>query len=388
MKNGLSSLTSDLYTSDLFLSCESFHSQEIKDEAQVGAARRGRAALRRARSASRDDELAEIAIVVQEIGTNAARYATRRRLPPLDDDARRAAPGLELFYCDKGPGIYDLERGRARRRLVGRRSRHGLRRDAAPDSTSSTSTRPCAGTTRAPPARAPHDARHGHPRPQVGRAARRAAERARRAARRAASARGAARRPGEEVNGDAYFVAEHDGETLLAVVDGLGHGRGAREATAAALDTLEEWDGEPLDEVVRAAHDALRATRGAVMRRGRASTARARPSHYAGVGNVEVRVLGAPEPARPIPSNGTLGARLSHGARLAAPLVGGDDARHRLRRHQRDLGHRRPTPASLAKSPQLLAGVLLRDYGARLRRRHRARRQVSSKLQVQTFNRG
>ena len=52
-----------------------FHTQEIKEEAQVGAARRG---VRRFASALgfSDDRLAELDIVVQEIGTNAVRYAT------------------------------------------------------------------------------------------------------------------------------------------------------------------------------------------------------------------------------------------------------------------------------------------------------------------------
>src|SRR5436853_2645502 len=84
-----------------------FHSQEIKDEAQVGAARR---AVRRyaSRLGFTDDQLCGIDIVVQEVGTNAARYADgggclHWTTPPGDE------PGLELFYCDRGPGIYDLE---------------------------------------------------------------------------------------------------------------------------------------------------------------------------------------------------------------------------------------------------------------------------------------
>src|SRR5215211_7981327 len=85
-----------------------FHTQDIKDEAQVGAARRGvhRFASRLGFS---DDRLSEIDIVVQEMGTNAARYATSGGClhwgETLDPE-----PGIELFYFDKGPGIYDLDR--------------------------------------------------------------------------------------------------------------------------------------------------------------------------------------------------------------------------------------------------------------------------------------
>src|SRR2546421_5978514 len=85
-----------------------FHSQEIKDEAQVGAARR---AVRRyaSRLGFTDDQLCEIDIVVQEVGTNAARYAEGGGCLHWTTP-HGEAKGLELFYWDKGPGIYDLER--------------------------------------------------------------------------------------------------------------------------------------------------------------------------------------------------------------------------------------------------------------------------------------
>ena len=85
-----------------------FHTQDIKDEAQVGAARRGvhRFASRLGFS---DDRLSEIDIVVQEIGTNAVRYATSGGCLHWTETLG-AEPGLELFYFDKGPGIFDLDR--------------------------------------------------------------------------------------------------------------------------------------------------------------------------------------------------------------------------------------------------------------------------------------
>src|SRR5918911_99259 len=84
------------------------HAIEIKDEAHVGTARR---AVHRFASHLGFDEtaLAELDIVVQEIGTNAARYATAggrlHYTTPLG-----ARPGIELFYWDRGPGIYNLDR--------------------------------------------------------------------------------------------------------------------------------------------------------------------------------------------------------------------------------------------------------------------------------------
>ncbi|HEX6625801.1 MAG TPA: SpoIIE family protein phosphatase, partial [Pyrinomonadaceae bacterium] len=156
-------------------------------------------------------------------------------------------------------------------------------------------------------------------------------------------------------------VGRHEGEMLLAVVDGLGHGRGAREAAAAAVEVLERWRGEPLDELTLGVHDALRATRGAVMGAVVIDPARGTFA-YAGVGNVEVRVLGGAEAPRPIPSNGTLGARLSqvrvwpHRWAEGMSIVMASDGLSA----SWDI---ESYPGILKQSPQLLAGILLRDYG-------------------------
>ncbi|HEX8354436.1 MAG TPA: ATP-binding protein [Pyrinomonadaceae bacterium] len=335
-----------------------FHTQDIKDEAQVGAARRGvhRFASRLGFS---EDRLSELDIVVQEMATNAARYAASGGCLHWGE-ILGTEPGIELFYFDKGPGIHDLDR--ALRDGVSSGGSLGAGFGAMRrllDEFDAYST--VKGTTR----RLTTARRSTYGTALLGRkwvagvADEERAERARRTSRRLGV--WSRPRPGEDTNGDAYFVGRHEGETLLAVVDGLGHGRGAREASAAAVEVLEQWRGESLDELIPAVHDALRATRGAVMGAVVLDPARGTFA-YAGVGNVEVRVLGSAEPARPIPTNGTLGARLP-GVRVwphrwveGTTLVIASDGISAT-------WDANAYPGLVSRSPQLLAGVLLRDFG-------------------------
>jgi anti-sigma regulatory factor (Ser/Thr protein kinase) len=334
------------------------HTQEIKDEAQVGAARRGVHRFA-ARLGFTEDRLSEIDIVVQEIGTNAARYATSGGCLHWAETLG-PEPGIELFYFDKGPGIFDLDR--AVRDGVSSGGSLGAGLGAMRrllDEFDAYST--VKGTTR----RLTTVRRSTYGTALLGRKwvagadDETARERARLVTRRLGV--WSRPRPGEDANGDAYFVGEHEGETLLAVVDGLGHGPGAREAAAAAVEVLEQWRGERLGELIPAVHDALRATRGAVM--GAVVLDRARERFdYAGVGNIEVRVLGSAEAARPIPANGTLGARLP-GVRVwphrwaeGTTLVISSDGISAT-------WDANAYPGLVSRSPQLLAGVLLRDFG-------------------------
>ncbi|HJR06881.1 MAG TPA: ATP-binding protein [Pyrinomonadaceae bacterium] len=333
----------------------SIRSMEVRDEAQVGAVRRA-VHVFAGDIGFTERELAEIDIVVQEVGTNAARYAKGGGQIHFTTTLG-AEPGLEIFYTDQGPGIYDCDRvvrdgvstggslgaglGAVRRLMdefevystvestarlasLARRTTHGtallLRKWVAAtrlsDKTHAATARRIGVWSR------PH--------------------------------------PQEDQNGDAYFIRRRAGQTLAAVVDGLGHGRGAHEASRVALETLAEWQGESLEEVFRATHAALRPTRGAVMGACILDTARGMFS-YAGVGNIEVRVFNAPEPARPISNNGTLGSRMdrlriwSHAWAEGASVVLASDGLSA----SWDMND---YPGLLQRSPQLLAGILMRDY--------------------------
>jgi anti-sigma regulatory factor (Ser/Thr protein kinase) len=332
------------------------NSIEIRDEAQVGAVRR---AVNRFASNLDFDEtaLSELDIVVQEIGTNAARYATSGGWLHYTTTLGAAA-GIELFYWDAGPGIYDLDRAirdgvstsgslgaglGAIRRLMDEFDVYSTLRTSARLSLSQ-QRRTFHGTAllaRKWPAGDGGETPAGDEAKRYGVWSR--------------------PHPGEISNGDAYFIRELKGRTLLAVIDGLGHGPGAKQAADVAIDQLDDWAGEPLDEVLPQLHNALRATRGAVIGAAIIDNAGGR-FHYAGVGNVMVRVFGAPEHASPLSANGTLGARLgqlrvwtypwAEGATLIM-ASDGVSASWDIESY----------PGLLDRSPQLVAGVMMRDYG-------------------------
>src|ERR1044071_9251267 len=92
------SLTSNIWhLASIFM--RFFNTQEIKDDSQVGAARR---AVHRfaSRAGLTEEKLSDLDIVVQEIATNAVRYASGGGCLHWRE-APCGAPGIELFYADK-----------------------------------------------------------------------------------------------------------------------------------------------------------------------------------------------------------------------------------------------------------------------------------------------
>jgi negative regulator of sigma-B (phosphoserine phosphatase) len=96
--------------------------------------------------------------------------------------------------------------------------------------------------------------------------------------------------------GDAYVAQPFDHGLLIAVIDGLGHGRHAADAAQLAVATLIASPGEDLATLLRECHARLGGSRGAVI-----SLARICDDGtvgWAGVGNVAgalmVRYTGEP----------------------------------------------------------------------------------------------
>ncbi|MFJ9040773.1 ATP-binding protein [Streptomyces sp. NPDC102406] len=94
---------------------------------------------------------------------------------------------------------------------------------------------------------------------------------------------------GEEACGDSAAVADAPGGRTAVVVDGLGHGVEAAEASAAAVRVFHEGPERPLPELLGAMDRALRGGRGAAV-----GLLRLRPgtAEHCGIGNVRLLLVG------------------------------------------------------------------------------------------------
>jgi phosphoserine phosphatase RsbX len=101
---------------------------------------------------------------------------------------------------------------------------------------------------------------------------------------------GATPYPGERVLGDAYLVHEFPGGTLLAVVDGVGHGPHAAAVSKIAISILAANATSSVATLITQCHARLRGTRGATMTVASFDLSRKELS-WAGVGDVAGTLL-------------------------------------------------------------------------------------------------
>lgn len=167
---------------------------------------------------------------------------------------------------------------------------------------------------------------------------------------------------GEEECGDGWAVCcDGRGATLLAA-DGLGHGPEAARAAAAAIKALEARKALEAGDLMHAAHDALRPTRGAAL-----ATARidfeAAELRFAGVGNIAGCVINMSDDKRRalVSHNGIVGHNMRKVQEFAQPF--GRGALCILHsdgiQTQWDLDK---YPGLAGRSPVLIAAILMRDF--------------------------
>jgi anti-sigma regulatory factor (Ser/Thr protein kinase) len=305
----------------------------IDNPSQVAQARRAGAAL--ARAVGLDEERAgRLALVVTESGTNLLRHAGGGQILLRAVDGHRA-PAIEVLALDRGPGMAN----------AGRCMEDGY------------STAGGAGTGLGAMRRLSilFDlySRQGHGTAILCRVGG------------AAPGPGlvvegvSVAAPGEEVCGDAWAEDRRADGTTILVVDGLGHGPAAAEASAAAVEAFRRARGQEPARRLQAIHDAMRSTRGGAA--GVADVAlNDRLVRFAGVGNIGAAVLTGDAARFLMSHNGTLGhtVRKIHEVSLPWPPRG------LLVMYSDGLA----TPRELGgyaglteRHPSLIAGVLWRD---------------------------
>jgi anti-sigma regulatory factor (Ser/Thr protein kinase) len=96
--------------------------------------------------------------------------------------------------------------------------------------------------------------------------------------------------PNERVSGDAWVVVEGERGPSIAVIDGLGHGVAAHEASSLGIEICRRHTGAGPQTIMEAMHAGLRATRGAAAAVAEIDLT-GRTLRLSGLGNISCSVL-------------------------------------------------------------------------------------------------
>jgi phosphoserine phosphatase RsbX len=133
---------------------------------------------------------------------------------------------------------------------------------------------------------------------------------------------------GEQRSGDLAVFAPSARGGLVAVIDGLGHGDAAADASEAAAEIIRTHADDEPQRLLERCHETLRRTRGAVMTLAWFDLAE-RQMAWTGVGNVEARYLRAGDGAdarydSPVVLGGVVGYNLPQVRMATIALEPGD----------------------------------------------------------------
>ena len=108
---------------------------------------------------------------------------------------------------------------------------------------------------------------------------------------------GAFSRPykGLSICGDSFLIEQNATETLVAVIDGLGHGYESSVAAELAVEVISKTADQPVGSILNRCHQELRVTRGAAV--GVLKVAADGLGEFCGIGNIEVQSLSGTPPS-------------------------------------------------------------------------------------------
>lgn len=166
---------------------------------------------------------------------------------------------------------------------------------------------------------------------------------------------------GETVCGDQWTVRWFADGWTCAMADGLGHGITAAAAAQPAIAAVQEAQGKrSATDLLRAAHEATKATRGAAFAVAVLDT-QANTVRFSGVGNIAAMVINGDERRHLVSHNGILGHRCRTVTEFSQPWH-----KHAvLLMHSDGIGSHWDLaryPGLLSRDPSLIAGILYRDF--------------------------
>jgi anti-sigma regulatory factor (Ser/Thr protein kinase) len=166
---------------------------------------------------------------------------------------------------------------------------------------------------------------------------------------------------GEDVSGDAWIFQTSGDTCRLVVADGLGHGRGAAEASQAAIQTARENTSASPVAFIDIAHARLRPTRGAALAIAQILLGEKRVA-FSGTGNISGFLVSQSEPRRQMVSmNGTAGHEIRTAQEFYYPWQPGS----LLILHSDGIKTHWAIdryPGLFDRSPSIIASVLFRDF--------------------------
>ncbi len=312
----------------------------VNEASQVAEARRQAATLA-GRNGFGETDTGRVALVATELGTNLVKHGRggEMLIGAFEDGG---GGGIELIALDRGPGIGNVEACLRDGYSSAGTGGNGLGAVIRQSHVVDIASWPGVGTAvlaRLQP---------GAPKP-----------------RRAPSHSGwgavSVAMPGQEVCGDSWSVLA-DGNVMLFLADGLGHGQDAAEASVEAVRLFHRFNGHRLPTLLDYVHGGLRTTRGAAV-----SIARFDPPDrrvaFAGIGNVAGALAADGNLKRMVSMPGTAG----HNARKIQAFDYPFD--HGLIVLNSDgistnwtLGH---YPNVQSVHPALIAAILYRDFSRR-----------------------
>jgi anti-sigma regulatory factor (Ser/Thr protein kinase) len=251
----------------------------VPDVTHVGEARRAVAALSGALGLD-ESAAGRVAIVATELATNVAKHGDGGHLLAR---SIAAGTGIELLAVDKGRGITDVTRAMGDGYSTGGTSGHGLGAIARMSDLFDIYSQPGQGTV------------------IVSRMLRlRAGEVARDPIDAFDFGVVCVAAPNEQLSGDGWVVIKGERGPSIAVIDGLGHGAAAHEASVLAVEICRRNAGAPPVAMMEAMHAGLRPTRGAAAAVAELDETN-RVLRLSGLGNVSCSVV-SPEGSKSLAS--------------------------------------------------------------------------------------